>query len=60
MCVTASVYLEVYVSDPFHDSVTRPHNGVTVLVLTVCPPNLQSLQEHSENRLGILGEQREV
>lgn len=30
-----NIYLEIYVSGPFHDSVTRPHNGVTVLVLTV-------------------------
>lgn len=40
-------YLEVYVSDPFHDSVTCPNNGVPVLVLTVSPPNLQSLQKHN-------------
>lgn len=40
-------YLEVYVPDPFHDSLTCPNNGVPVLVLTVCPPNLQSLQKHN-------------
>lgn len=39
--------LEVYVPDPFHDSVTCPNNGVPVLVLAVSPPNLQSLQKHN-------------
>lgn len=42
-----SIYLEVYVSDPFHDSVTSPNNGVTVVVLAVCPSNLKSLRKHN-------------
>ena len=41
--------LQIYVSDPLHDSMAGPDNGVDVLLLTPGPAGLQSLQKHMQS-----------